>query len=75
MIFGETIVLLTCYNLLCFTDFVMDAPTKVTCGTAMMTITIFGIAIYLIVILKDAVQGGVLKGKKRYLYSYKRNQR
>jgi hypothetical protein len=67
MLFGECIVLLTGYNMFVFTDFLLDAPAKVIMGNVMITITVFGVVVYLLVVAKDSCTEGTMKGRKRYL--------
>jgi hypothetical protein len=53
MIFGEGIVLLTNYNMLVFTDFVLDVKAKGIMGIVMIVITVIGALVYLVMMYID----------------------
>jgi hypothetical protein len=64
-VFGEWIVLLTCYNMCSFTDFVTDAYAREVIGNITIGITSFGIMVYLFVIYYQTFKSVGLKARKR----------
>jgi hypothetical protein len=74
-IFGECIVLTTNYHLFCFTDWTPDPLARYTMGKSLIVTTLFGIAIYLLVILWDPVAVLFRQLKLRFIRMVRRAKR
>jgi hypothetical protein len=66
-LFGETIVLLTNYHLFCFSDFAPNPEARMIMGYSLIATTIFGISVYLVLIIKDPTLMAISKSKLIYV--------
>jgi hypothetical protein len=66
LVFGEVIVLLTNYHLLCFTDWAPDPFGRHIMGYSLIGVTLFGIVVYLVAIEYNPFLLAIYKSRLYY---------